>query len=538
MISCLGLFIENNLIKYAKVSKNREDLKVEAYGMKFYDKIGETLKQIIEETNSKKVPISINLSEEMYNYFSVFSLLNKKDLKAALNSEFELLCEDKGYNINILESRYILTKDYVNKEKLKAIYISVNKAELARKMQQLEGYRIGALSPLPIAITNILSGRDNDNVAIVNIENKTSVTTILDGEISSVDILNIGMQEILEKINEKENSFAKVYEICKNTTIYLDEEKSEKAEKNEYLEYIMPTLYNIVKNVRETLDEKMMSIKKIYITGAAAVINNIDLYFREYLMDIKCEILKPYFLDTASAKINIREYIEVNSAIALALQGLGEGEKDINFKNASLKNNISDILKLDLDFKLLSNINIKEFFKIDFKKELDGFERALLRLSTGLLLVIILYSGVSVALTKAIYDKEAEVQAVIDDTNSQIALIDDNTNKIKTKTNTYNNLIQNLDEMSEKATVDYQTKKAIPNLLNSIMSVIPRDVQLTSIENTTSKHIVISAQAEKYEQLGYFTAILKTEGILLNVESSSGLKQSSVVKITIEGDLP
>ena len=80
-------------------------------------------------------------------------------------------------------------------------------------------------------------------------------------------------------------------------------------------------------------------------------------------------------------------------------------------------------------------------------------------------------------------------------------------------------------------------KKAIPNLLNSIMSVIPRDVQLTSIENTTSKHIVISAQAEKYEQLGYFTAILKTEGILLNVESSSGLKQSSVVKITIEGDL-
>ena len=538
MVSCLGLFIENNLIKYAKVSKNRDDLKVEAYGMKFYDKIGETLKQIIEETNSKKVPISINLSEEMYNYFSVFSLLNKKDLKSALNSEFELLCEDKGYNINILESRYILTKDYINKEKIKAIYISVNKAEIARKFQQLEGYRIGALSPLPIAITNIMSTNNNDNVAIVNIENKTSVTTILDGEIESVDVLNIGMQEILEKINEKENSFAKVYEICKNTTIYLDEEKSDKLEQNEYLEYIMPTLYNIVKKVRETLDEKIMSIKKIYITGTAAIINNIDLYFREYLMDIKCEILKPYFLDTASAKINIREYIEVNSAIALALQGLGEGEKDINFKNASLKNNISDILKLDFDFKLLSNINLKEFFKLDLKKELDGFEKALLRLCSGLLLIIILFSGVSITLTKAIYDKEAEVQEVIDDTNSQIALLDENTSKIKTKTNTYNNLIQNLDEMSEKITADYQTKKAIPNLLNSIMSVIPRDVQLTSIENTTSKHIVISAQAEKYEQLGYFTAILKTEGILLNVQSSSGLKQSSVVKITIEGDLP
>ena len=37
--SCLGLYIEENLIKYAKVSKDHDIIKVEAFGIKFYDKI-------------------------------------------------------------------------------------------------------------------------------------------------------------------------------------------------------------------------------------------------------------------------------------------------------------------------------------------------------------------------------------------------------------------------------------------------------------------------------------------------------------------
>ncbi len=39
MASCLGLYIESNVIKYAKVSKEREVLKIESFGIKFYDKL-------------------------------------------------------------------------------------------------------------------------------------------------------------------------------------------------------------------------------------------------------------------------------------------------------------------------------------------------------------------------------------------------------------------------------------------------------------------------------------------------------------------
>ena len=59
MSSCLGLYIENNIIKYAKVSKDHDTLKVESFGVKFYQKLGEAIYQVIEETYSQKKCIII-----------------------------------------------------------------------------------------------------------------------------------------------------------------------------------------------------------------------------------------------------------------------------------------------------------------------------------------------------------------------------------------------------------------------------------------------------------------------------------------------
>ena len=43
MPSCLGIYIENNLIKYAKVSKERDNIKLDAYGVKFYENIADAV---------------------------------------------------------------------------------------------------------------------------------------------------------------------------------------------------------------------------------------------------------------------------------------------------------------------------------------------------------------------------------------------------------------------------------------------------------------------------------------------------------------
>ena len=97
MSSTLGLYIEDNLIKYAKVSKSNDNVKVEAFGIKFYDKLEETLKQIVEETYSYKIPISVNLAEEQYNYYDVFGMLAiiRVLKKILLNKDFYVQAHQK-----------------------------------------------------------------------------------------------------------------------------------------------------------------------------------------------------------------------------------------------------------------------------------------------------------------------------------------------------------------------------------------------------------------------------------------------------------
>ncbi len=544
MSSCLGLYIESNIIKYAKVSKEHDQIKVETFGTKFYDNLDQAIKQIIEETYSYRIPISINLSDEIYNYFSMFALLSKKDLPKAIKTEFEAYCADKNYNPNVFETRYAITQDTEEKEKLKVIHISANKIELNKKVQKFNSYRLQNITPISMAITGIKNFEPRENSLIVNIEEKTIITTVLDQNIYDVKTLDIGSQEILDKINIKENSYSKAYEICKETTIYTSEGRELTQEETGYLEDIMPTLYEIVGQVRKIINESMQKIEKVYITGTAALINNIDLYFEEYLESVKCEILRPDFIKL-SPEINIKDYVEVNSAIALALNGLGQGITGMNFKKATLMDKLPDFLKMEIGpskkkqpKESSSKIGKGNLFTMDFNVPLDKVEIGLLRGAAGLLILFIVYSGFSSLLEKQLDQKMEEANKSIANTNSQIQLIDNDKQKIQNKTNEYTEKITTLQQINEKISDINKTKKAIPNLLYRLMYIMPDKVQITSIQNTTNTHIEIQAQSTLYEQLGFLTANIRDKNILTNVISTAGQKENNIVTIKIEGDLP
>lgn len=539
MSTCLGLYIEENLIKYAKVSKEREQIKVESFGMKFYDNLDQTIKQIVEETYSYKTPISINLSEEMYNYFQVFALLNKKDLPKAIQTEFESYCADKNYNPNVFETRYAITPNTQDKEKLKVIHVSENKIELNKKLQKFNGYKLQNITPVSMTIPSIAELEEKENCLIVNIEEDTTVTTVIDKNIYDITKLDIGSKEILDKINVKENSYQKAYEICKETTIYTSEGKELTDAETNYLEDIMPTLYEIVGHLRKIINESLDKIDKIYITGTGALINNVDLYFEEYLENVRCEILKPSFVKI-SPDINIKDYVEVNSAISLALNGLGQGISGMNFKKSSFMDKLPEILTMEVGTKksMVGRKNPPKVLTMDFDTPLDSTEKNMLRSVIGLLVLLAIYCGFSALIQNQIISKSEEADKSINNTNAQIALINKDIQSVQSRTNDYTNKINNLQQLNEKIEENNRTKKSIPNLLNRLMYIMPSEVQLTSIKNETSTHIVIQAQSTSYAQLGYLTASIKTNGILTNVISSSGQKDNNIVTIKIEGDLP
>ena len=546
MASCLGLYIESNLIKYAKVTKEREMLKIESFGIKFYDRLSDAISQIISETYSYKIPISVNLSEEMYNYFYMFSLLNKNDLKKAIETEFESYCSDKNINKNAYEGRYALATVPEDRDKLKVIYVSANKTTINKAIQLTDDTKASCVTSIGTSIANVASIKPKENIIIVNIEEKTTITTIVNQKVYNIEKIDEGSEEILQKISMKENSYSKAYEICKNSTIYTMDSQELQERENEYLDEIMPTLYKIVTKLQEYVTNTTIDFDKIYITGTMSVVNNIDLYFQEFFKGEKCEILRPYFVNE-NVKINIKDYIEVNSAIAIALQGLGYGIKNMNFKAKSFMESLPDWAKIEIggnnSYKNTSKEkkNIPVSFSLDsLKTKMDHTERWLTRTAGGILILILLYSGFSLYLDKQISAKIKEVDEVKADTKAQISLVEKDTSAVKQKTNRYIELSNNLKNINERLEDIEKSKNIIPNLLMEIMNTIPTGVQITEIENTTGRHVVIKAQSKQYEQLGYFKAKLKEDNILEkeSVVSSQAEKQDEYVRIVIEGDLP
>lgn len=530
MPSCLGLYIEDNLIKYAKVSKNNEVVKVESFGVKFYETIGAAIKQIVEETYSFKDSISINTSGEWYNEIEVFSLLTKKDMDNAIKTEFENICYGKEINKNIYEQRYLFANSYKSDDKLQAIHIAVPKTYIEQRKNQFVDYKVTNIVPLSISLPNLVKEKKG-TVLVVNIEGNTTITKVTNGVVSNIEVLDIGAQEVLEKINKKENSYAKAYEICKNSTIYTETDKDLQYEENEYLEDIMPTLFQIVSKVRKSVDESFENIEKVYITGTGAVVNNIDIYFQDYLNNLRCEILKPSFINN-NLKINIKDYIEVNSAISIALQGLDKDSKNINFKNESSISKAFNLLSVDI-----SDIKYKEVART-FSNLFGRFNRQVNFLSTTFTLITVLYLVGIVLINNQLDIKIAEANKSIDDTNVRIEQIQQHNKKFNSQRVKYENLIRNIQDLNDANSQDKRYRNTIPNLLNNIMAVIPKGVQLISIENTTDTHIVISARSSKFEEVAYFKAKLKTEEILENVVSDTGTLSGGYLTVTIEGELP
>ena len=180
-----------------------------------------------------------------------------------------------------------------------------------------------------------------------------------------------------------------------------------------------------------------------------------------------------------------------------------------------------------------------------FSGPLDIVEKMLLRLGFALVMTILVYVGFSSTTMKQITEKTTDVNTRLDEANRGLSQIQSDISKVNGKIQSYQQVIDSINNLGDDETSSLDTtlervvpKDAIPNLLNRIMFIIPQKVLITSIRNTENNHIVIEAQAEKYEQLGYFKALIDSKGILDQVKSSSGTKEGNTVKVTIEGDLP
>jgi len=378
---------------------------------------------------------------------------------------------------------------------------------------------------MPLALAGLEKFEEKGNSLIVNIENNTTITTMLNGEIYKVNTIEKGMKEILESIEAKELSYERAYEICKNSTIYRTEIRDLKTDGNEYMHVILPVLDDIVQSIKKLISVDGIEIENIYITGMGAVINNIDLYFQESFTDQTCEIVSAYFAKKVNVQINVKEYIEVNSAIALALQGLDKGQRPINFVKQQKS------LEIEKDPKKLS------IYRFNLGERLDRTERNLIRSAVALAAVIVIYIMFVNAIRTQMVSITAEIEEYIDRTNEEIQIVNDYTRLVKSRTRNYERIIARLQETPESISLEMARRNAIPNLLDNLMTAIPQEIQLVNLSNLSGDRVIIEVKAENYQYLGLLLGRIRDDEVLFNVTSTTGVRDGDYIMITIEGDL-
>lgn len=596
MPSCLGIYTDNNMVKYAKLTTDKIPGKynIDAFGVKFYDNIQTTVNEIALEVGMGRGPIAVALSSEDYYNTKVFSNLKRKDIADLVTSEYKEVNRARGIPDSISELRFMIYKNLSEKDKAGVLCVSTTKTEIANFATLFENYRVSSIEPLAISVKNLLENEGiSEECAVVNIEDSTSITVFHASEIQYADKFSLGANEIITKLSEKYNSTAKAYEACKKVSAYLDSMyDTTDEETRDILDVIIPILYEIRQKVEEKLSPYVKGIKKIYITGIGAIINNIDLYFSEAFAEKECVILRPYFVDGNQS--NSKDIIEVNSAIALALDGLGKMTKDFDFnvdakKAANLtpfeeiardfrlkerfenvKERISDIskklnsppgtskkenvskkrgkVKVDFDdgaptettITSIGDANVKNNQEVPPSVDFSGFgvlDLWLGRLATLTVSALIIYSALSIVANKVIAEKKQVVE-------TQIAQVDNAIKNAKDDSKYLDGLANNYVEITNKlsaiiAKINKQSKKTydIPNFLSKLMFIMPVNVTVKTIDVQDTGAVTISAESGQYAQLGYLVSKIKLENALLNVDMEVQSVDSNI-KIVIKGVLP
>lgn len=437
-------------------------------------------------------------------------------------------------NKNLLQTGYLISHNQTDSEKLHVLHVAQYITAMDTRANVFRDHKPSVQMPTSIAITNL--SQDIVPNLILNLEEKTELTAVQDKKPYEIKTFRSGITAMINQINAVENSVSKSYEVLKNTVVPISESDNINMEGNDYIPTILVELNQIIEEVKNYLESTPLKIKKLYLTGTGATISNVELLFRESLPGIDVEILRPFFLPTSSLNVPIKEYIDVNSATALALEELGFSRPTLSFKTGQSRKAGAG---LSMDLKDIDFSNVGENIKESFRSEVSTLESFMIRLGLTSLIILILFIAVSIVLTKSNREKLSETQRLLAESRDAVTKIDKDISNVKAKTDEYKALLSKMEEKSGSLTTStsFIRKDALPNFLNQLAHLIPVRVKVIDIKENKS-HITLTVESARYEQLGYFVGLLENEGVLMKIKTSTSQKEGSVVKLVIEGDLP
>lgn len=599
MASCLGIYLNNSVVKYAKLtSDNGNNVKIESYGVRFIKESQmDTLKNIIDETNSSNTPIIMNPQGSRFINYQMFDQVQNSGVaNDVAKMEFESWCE-KNAKVPDRYTYIFKNAEIKNEENKFNSVIDFTEKAFLKEYQKIGESDVSAIYP-PELLLGRLVPKEEQNYMLVNLDNTLSLQVFLDGKLRDIRFYDVGMEQILNDFAAKLGSYQKAYEACKQLNVYSDDA----ANNDKLLESIAePVLQEILRNIAGMATRYKGKIAKVILTGTGIVFTNIDILIREFI-NLRCEILKPECVNVTNIR-NIAEALETTLAISLANEYFIQQDTDLNFmvSNSKLKRKVNSFfakllkpnpkknvqpknvnknvsqnsnmqsMKMAPNASMNPNNNIgmqanpkgpngnmqkQNIFATMFNKQSPSQQASseaigafvvtdttdFIAMCVGIVAVVVLvaYTSFTLIYTKSVNDNLKKIESAKTTIQKNTASVKADTSYISASTTKYqeiNSKVSDVVEKIENNKIGKFSTYNVASFLQNIVKVIPRNVRLTSLTSDDNKNIVLTATSSSYADLGYFVAALKINSTLKDVKINK-IENGDVTTVEIGGELP
>lgn len=562
MSSCLGIYIGDKVVKYAKLvrEENTSGIKVVTYGTKIHlGNKSDIINNIVTATGSEEVPVCINAQGEKVHKTEVLKIIGRSDLESLIDLEVIDFTGNEDRSERSYVYKYTLLDSLVSRDNYTANIMIKDRPDVDKYLTD-ETTPVVSMYSTPYILDEV-APKSESNYLIIDMNEDTNLIFVSGGKLANVVNMELGMKKILETFPEMLGSYQKAYDICKTINVFSDESNVNNPELEQVIE---PVLQDALNRIQNKISELKLNVNKIYLSGMITLFINSDMLFEQYF-DIPTEKLRPYFIDVKDSNMNAAEVSEANEAFALAYEGLMVERPELDFlrQNKKFANVLAKIAKP----KATGSREVKEKKKTNTSKvnrnenvfigniNLEKVKPILIFANVimfTLLLVYSVFAGIyNAQMENQIANVVEEKARVTDSTlsvNSDITYI--NANKEK-----YSNYVSYVDETIRKINKGEIGKYSTYNValfMLKISKYIPDGVLLKSIKSDSSKHVTIVVTSSSYAQLGYFVSQLKLEGILepssvqttavthagTATDAEGNTTSSNTITVTIGGDLP
>lgn len=535
MESCLGIYLGDKIIKYAKLIRDDKSKRIslDFCGTKYVVGNKEVaVAEIISQTGSANDSLCLNLTNYSRMQTEVLRQLGKSDTQSVINLEVGDYATGRALNEKGLEYRYIFMDSSVSSDNYTAEIAITDKANISKYAENDKYRNLIGLYPQEYILSNMIQG--NSNYLLVNIDEKTQVISIVAGKVKQIVDIDISMKNILDAIASQEGSYSKACDLCKNINVLSDDSLSPELER-----IIEPTIQDILNRIKSKLDESKISYEKIYLNGLINLFINVDVLFEQFF-GITTEKIRPYFVNLDEVS-SISEAIEAADAISLAYEGLENFKPEANFvTNKNVKSGLGGLFSKDKSTNKQKIYGGKKTASVLPNINLEAIEKSLLFANLTAGAVLLGYVGFSAAYNAELTKMENSITEKISKLQEETAKVKADNSYIKKNTKqytTFNNYITETVEKIREGTIGKYTTYNVANFMQKIAKYIPTNVQIETISSDDNKTVSIVAKSTSYAELGYFISQLKLQGILENIQTGQ-VSNGANITVTIGGDLP